>query len=243
MKPAVRAFLLRWHRRVGLMAIAFIVVVSITGIALNHTKGLGLESTVHQPWLLALYGIDPPSMAMVELDDVRVVHDGVDRLYRDGQRVAQCGDFFAGAVRLTQGWMVACGDALWVFDGNHLVERIGREHGLPGTVEAVGLQQGGIRLLINAEPWALDLQTLAFLPLPELEPDLAWSPVRIVSHNAVEVSAVPMGSTLSLEQVILDLHSGRLFGSLTVLLMDLSGIAMLLLGLSGLWVWGSRRKQ
>lgn len=243
MKPAVRAFLLRWHRRVGLMAMAFIVVVSITGIALNHTKGLGLESTVHQPWLLALYGIDPPSVALVALDDARIVHDGVDRLYREEQLVAQCGDFFAGAIHWAQGWIAACGDALWVFEGDRLVERIGREHGLPGTVEAVGLQQGDIRLLIDAEAWALDLQSLVFSPLPNTGPDLAWSPVRIIPHGSAGTPAVPLGSTLSLEQVILDLHSGRLFGQLTVLLMDLSGIAMLLLGLSGLWVWGSRLRR
>jgi len=45
------------------------------------------------------------------------------------------------------------------------------------------------------------------------------------------------GSGLSWERLLLDLHSGRLFGSVGVFIIDLAGIALLLIALSGVWVW------
>ncbi|TNF33764.1 MAG: PepSY domain-containing protein [Gammaproteobacteria bacterium] len=243
MNPAMRAFLSRWHRWVGLMAMAFIIVVSITGIALNHTKEFGLGQTVHQPWLLALYGIDEPGVSLVQVGAGRVLHDGVDRLYRESRYLGECGGFFAGAVTVPGGWVAACGDSLWVFDPeDRLLERIGIEHGLPGAVEALGQDMDGhLGLQVAGQPWLLDLGTLAFTPVSDNR--IAWAPVQVLARGAAGLPDIPAGSTLTLEQVILDLHSGRLFGRFTVLLMDLSAVAMLLLGVSGLVVWGSRRKR
>ena len=51
------------------------------------------------------------------------------------------------------------------------------------------------------------------------------------------------GKGLKLERVILDLHSGRIFGEYGVYLMDAAAIALLWLSLSGLWVWNSRRRK
>ena len=51
------------------------------------------------------------------------------------------------------------------------------------------------------------------------------------------------GTGLKLERVILDLHSGRIFGQYGIYLMDAAAIAMLWLSLSGLWVWSSRRRK
>ena len=51
------------------------------------------------------------------------------------------------------------------------------------------------------------------------------------------------GNGLKLERVILDLHSGRIFGQYGIYLMDAAAIALLWLSLSGLWVWNSRRRK
>ncbi len=48
---------------------------------------------------------------------------------------------------------------------------------------------------------------------------------------------------LKLERVILDLHSGRIFGQYGIYLMDAAAIALLWLSLSGFWVWSSRRRK
>ena len=51
-----------WHRRLGLSALALVIILAITGIMLNHTEELELdESFVSSSWLLNWYGIKPDS--------------------------------------------------------------------------------------------------------------------------------------------------------------------------------------
>ena len=45
---------------------------------------------------------------------------------------------------------------------------------------------------------------------------------------------------LPLERVLLDLHSGRIFGEAGVWLVDAAALLFLLLAGSGLWLWGRR---
>ena len=43
--------------------------------------------------------------------------------------------------------------------------------------------------------------------------------------------------------MLLDLHSGRIFGEYGVYLMDAAAVALLWLSGSGLWVWWQRRRK
>jgi hypothetical protein len=49
------------------------------------------------------------------------------------------------------------------------------------------------------------------------------------------------GPSISLETVILDLHSGRFFGQFGVLFIDLIGILICILSVTGLIAWINRR--
>lgn len=40
---ARRRWILAWHRRIGLAVSALLLFVVVTGIALNHVEGLGLD--------------------------------------------------------------------------------------------------------------------------------------------------------------------------------------------------------
>ena len=54
-------WLSRWHRWFGVGSIVFILLLSVTGIALNHSDDLNLDSRyLRSPWLLEWYGIDVP---------------------------------------------------------------------------------------------------------------------------------------------------------------------------------------
>ena len=50
-----------WHRWVGLVAALFVIVLAVTGLALNHTEELQLDARhVRTAWLLDWYGISLP---------------------------------------------------------------------------------------------------------------------------------------------------------------------------------------
>jgi uncharacterized iron-regulated membrane protein len=49
----------RWHRRVGIIAVFFVIVLCITGILLNHNAQLGLhKNAITSTWILELYQMD-----------------------------------------------------------------------------------------------------------------------------------------------------------------------------------------
>ena len=68
-----RTFLLRWHWRIGLFAVIFLVLISITGIALNHAQFLGLNHIyLDAPWIMSLYNMDlPPDMPIEQGEEYR----------------------------------------------------------------------------------------------------------------------------------------------------------------------------
>ena len=77
------------------------------------------------------------------------------------------------------------------------------------------------------------------------KPDqVRWSALETLSEGAkadVEPYAHP---TVALEQVLIDLHSGRLFGSFGSTLINLVGVAAVLLSISGVWMtWRTNRMR
>lgn len=49
----------RWHRRIGITAAVFVVILSVTGIILNHNVTLGIDKNfITNEWLLEWYGYD-----------------------------------------------------------------------------------------------------------------------------------------------------------------------------------------
>jgi uncharacterized iron-regulated membrane protein len=47
---------------------------------------------------------------------------------------------------------------------------------------------------------------------------------------------------LPLERLLLDLHSGRFFGSAGPWIMDAAAVLLVLLALSGTWIWLRRKR-
>ena len=74
--------------------------------------------------------------------------------------------------------------------------------------------------------------------------DIKWTEEYSLTDGELEQLLIAYrGNGLKLERVILDLHSGRIFGGYGVYLMDAAAIALLWLSVSGLWVRSSRRRK
>ena len=65
-----------WHRKLGIAAAFFLIFLSITGIALNHTDSFKLAHyNVKNTWLLDHYGIKAPSQLRFYGDKLAVTDD------------------------------------------------------------------------------------------------------------------------------------------------------------------------
>ena len=55
-------FIQKWHKKIGTYIALFVVFLAISGIALNHSEKLKLNTTyIKVDWLLNLYQVNPKS--------------------------------------------------------------------------------------------------------------------------------------------------------------------------------------
>jgi len=89
----------RWHRRIGLLCTLFVLVLSVTGLLLNHTSSLKLDSIkLNSPILASLYGLPTPEPLALPIAGKWIAHDGINQLYLDETAIGQCPAPLLGAV-------------------------------------------------------------------------------------------------------------------------------------------------
>lgn len=237
-----RVRLWRWHRRLGIILILFIVWLSASGILLNHTSDLKLaEQPVHQQLLLSLYGIERPIIQSYQMSGQWLSHSG-EHLYRNATQLSHCSGHFSGlAVTAATSnapavIAAACGDEIALFSENgELIERINNSYSLPLPLQKLGqceLAPSSICFRAQNRTFILNVDETNWLETQQ-------NTISVTSTKLpADLQSTLEKNTLSLhwERVILDLHSGQLFG-LGPWLMDIVAILLIVLGLSGLGIW------
>lgn len=236
-----------WHRRIGALAALFVVLLAVTGLALNHTEALRLDSRfVGAAWLLDWYGIEEPArVAAYKTQDNWVSLVG-DRLYLDQTAVDGHFSDLQGAAMVDELLVViADGDALVLTPDGQLVERLGRHNGVPAGIEAVG-SSSGEALVVKASHglYAVD-NTLSNWRSGEINGnDVSWAQQAVIpAALADSLKRDFRENILPAERVMLDLHSGRIFGIHGPLLMDAAALVFLVLALTGFWMWLRRPRD
>ena len=244
MKPSflrynvLRPWLWRWHRRAGLIAAAIFLMVAATGILLNHTSELSLaRKYVGQNWLLSFYGIPEPQLKSFALGELIVTGDDKGQLYWGTKPLASCRGALVGAAKHEVGFVAACQQELLFLDEQgRLVEKIGATYGLPTPLEQLGTCGKQLCVRTPKRLFELDFNTLSFKPLPDVRP--LWSEPALLSDTSrLAIFRYSRGKGLNWERVMLDLHSGRLFGAWGIWVVDVAAVLLLFLALSGFVLW------
>lgn len=230
-KPAPSLFL--WHRWLGLAVSLFVVLLSVTGLMLNHTEALRLdERRVQAPWLLHLYGVEPPVLVEAYRAGDHWISQWGNRLFLDADPVNASGPLH-GAGEMA-GMLVAAGGDQLILMGpqGQLVERLPMP-GLRGVGKATGT------LVVRTEEGLLraDEQLIEWSPVNR-GIEVMWSSRTGLPDSLQRAIAGHLqGEGLPLERIVLDLHSGRILGAGGVLLMDAAAAVLLFSALSGVWLW------
>ncbi|HAD08812.1 MAG TPA: hypothetical protein DCF62_04970 [Porticoccaceae bacterium] len=242
----------RWHRRLGLCAALFVLVLAATGLTLNHTSELDLDSKqLNWSVLLAWYGIESSSdLYSFPLGQQLVTLVG-EELFVDTREIAHCSGQLSGAQRLPGSGLavLACGDELFVLTPElELVERLGSAHGLPSPLSRIGLAEAKLVISNGARFFWADIETLSWEAVPEagqaIQDVAQWSSARATPPELSEALGKHfVGEGLSLERILLDIHSGRILGGWGVYLMDAMAIVFIVLAVSGLLMWRREAKS
>lgn len=228
-----------WHRRLGVVSALVVVWLAVTGILLGHTEDLDLgKRYAGAVWLLDWYGVAAPERVVGYRVGADWVSQMGERIYFNDRPLAGEYGQLLGAVAFSGEVVAATGAQLLVLmRGGVLVEVLGSVHGVPRGMRALGIHDR--RLVVGTENGdyaaAEDLAAWQSLQKPV---KVEWSRALAVPEDLrARLIADYRGRVLTLERVLQDLHSGRLFGRAGVLVMDLAAIAFLALAASGLWLW------
>ena len=233
---------MKWHRWTGFGIALFIAMLCVTGIFLNHSSALGLaRHYVNSDWLLDLYDIDPAQPPLSFHAGAHWITRIGDHLYSDGRELAERSYTLLGVVPLQDQIVAGLGNRLLILapDGT-IIEVLSAAEGVPAGMQRIGSTADG-RLVIDTDIGQF---------LPDLD-SLRWEQAVVAdAHWALpaslpaELNAILLRSfrdrTLTLERLLLDIHSGRIVNHFGVWFMDLVAVVLLSLVLSGIWVWYRR---
>ena len=237
--------LFSWHRYMGLTVALFVIVVASTGILLNHTEDFELdESYIQNDWLLKLYNIKSPD----EISAYNVMDSWVsqvhDQVYLNERRIEQLQTPLVGVVKVADYIVIATTESLIIMtmDGER-VENVGSAHGLPTPIDQLGVSQDEQLVVFTTQGrYRADIDELDWTDYSSAS--IKWSTKKSLPNELYsDIVQLYRGQDINVERVLLDIHSGRILPKLGIYIMDGAAILMMLLAISGVWVWYLKRTR
>ncbi len=238
----------QWHRYIGVSIALFIIILSVTGIMLNHTEQLNLnEKYVESDFLLNHYGISVPKKIKSFPAAKHWVSQWDNQLYLNSKPIRITDENIVGAIFIQNMIIIAQSNTLYIFtpDGE-LVERVSGSDGIPSGIEAIGITDKNLISVRAATGNFTTNEDLLFWKKSPAAISIWSDSAKLPKALQQTILGLYRGKGLSLERIVLDLHSGRIFGGWGVYFMDLIAIFMIFLASSGTWLWVMRyvkRKQ
>ncbi len=238
----MRRFMRSLHRSVGIVVFLFVIILSVTGILLNHTSDFKLDQRyLSKPWLLEHYGLNRVDADAVFLLDQRVISQFGDQVFVDAKPVTNVYRPLLGGVVLDEIYVLATDDALILLNPDgEFIERMGAESGVPPVIQNIGLFHGDPVLQTRDGMWrgGFLLDDWERISLQ----GVGWSvPEPMPASVEKQLATYFHGFGVTVEQVILDIHNGRIITRFGVWLLDAVGILMVLLSLTGFLLWFRKR--
>ncbi|WP_417347369.1 PepSY-associated TM helix domain-containing protein [Ferrimonas sp.] len=226
--------LTRWHSRIGILVCAWILLLACTGLILQHGHRLGLDKPLLTgAFWYSLADLPQPTVSGAEEQGLYQVDNRL--LSRQGHLAMLDGEV-QGVVVGEESMLVSDQGQLWLLTPEgELVDSVPLE-----GLALAGTSAAGLPLLKGREGrlWQLDWWLEA---KPELaEATLVQGPVKF-TQASLPGEIEDSHSGVSVERLILALHSGRIFGPLGEWLM--SAVALMAIGIActGFVIWGRRR--
>jgi hypothetical protein len=224
---------------------ALVIIICATGLALNHTDDLNLSKrTIKSHWLLNWYGIDTPEVIAYGTGD-RFVSQLNDAIYLDALPLVGHFARLRGIITIENTSIMATDNELILLNrSGELIETLDAKTGVPTEIRRIG------RLLDNtpvietpaglwtSTPELLDWQLTVETTAPAWSGTVELPPTLL---DAIETHY--RGTGLTVERVILDLHSGRLLGRAGPWLADAAAAVFILLAMTGIWMWFKTRRK
>lgn len=218
-----------------------ILLQSAVGLMLNHSRDLELyQRYISSDWLRSHYGIGSAEADISFLVGNKIISQFDTQLFVDAQPVTHVERPLVGAVMLEDLIVLATDQALVLLTHQgEFVEKMGAEAGVPAPIQNIGTYHGEPVLQARSGMWRSNFMLDIWEPM-SLQ-GVSWSrPHPMPDSVAADLKTHFYGKGVTVEQLLIDIHNGRILGTVGIWLIDILGILLVVLSFTGLWMWGRR---
>ena len=229
------------HRYIGLGICIFLVHLAITGIFLNHSIGLRLDKTfITWPWLLNQYNLSVPEPANIFTIGKNNFSTIDGEVFFNDKPIFLAEEDLLGVSQNQDTFILASSSTITVISKEGYI--INKENVLPFTVKNIGINADEV-VINDSEDKIWSSESINGVWELTQNRAVQWSMEgSITPMNHEKIRKYFVGDGISLEQVILDFHSGAIFQKAGKLFFDIISILLIILSFTGIWLWTIKRK-
>ncbi|CAH1906441.1 conserved hypothetical protein [Candidatus Nitrotoga sp. HW29] len=226
----------RWHGLVGAAIVFFLVYLLVSGLAINHVEILKLDKQeVSSPWLMRWYGIQVADPTQGYLLGKNYLSWDDDRWVLDDKLLPGSAGQPVGAIEVKGINYVATATALYLYQSDGQLLNKVEKQSLPAyPILALGKMGSNVMLQtpsavfasVDGLNWGKSSST-----------GMTLSALQDLPADVKRRSADILASGIPLQRILLDVHSGRIFGRYAIWVMDVASLVLFALGLSGFWLY------
>jgi len=232
------------HRLTGLTVILFLLFFATTGMLLNHSDQLHMDKrSLDYNWLLRLYSIGPSQSPLAYTVDDAWLARIDDRLYFNERELPLRSESLLGLVRSGGVYIAALPDSLLLMTGEgEIIEKVTPVNGLPEGLQKLGKLDEELFIIATTNGfYANNAELDGWREISA--PVTSWSmPEQLPAAKLRAILSLYRGAGLTLERVLLDLHSGRLLGRWKIIIVDVVALLLIISALSGVSMWYKKKK-
>ncbi|AXQ31608.1 PepSY domain-containing protein [Solimonas sp. K1W22B-7] len=241
-KRNLNVLLREWHKRAGLFAFVFMIWLGFSGFLINQSASWGYDTRrVDWGWVMSLYGLHPEPPQSGFQAGSHWLAATTDYTLVDAQPLGTPireprGFVLAGSAEKPLLFVAAAESLLLLTPQGERIDEL-----TPPILPVSNIRRIG---MVKGHPGSIAVQDLdAFQSMDEGN---TWTPVASTAVEWSEQKALPDAErsrllpfsrpSVSIEHILVDAHSGRLFGNWGAWVINCVGIAAMLLSISGIWM-------
>ena len=242
MRKTILLQLRKLHRYIGLSAALFVVIISLTGILINHTHSFSLDKHyIQSPVILSWYGIEQPEHLYGFQIGEHWIYQWEDTLFFSDRQIGHTDYNLVGAIKTSQFSAVATNEELWLLtlDGE-LIEKLTSPAEKLGDISLIGQYNDHIIVATANGNFQADNDLVAWHQVQQK--DITWSELAKLP-DTLSQQTLNQTHSITWERLLLDLHSGRIAGIGGVYFTDFVALILIFLALSGIVFWFGQRTR
>ena len=176
-RQILRVFLLRWHRRIGVVRSICLLWLAATGIALNHSVDMKMDHTsVGWNWLRSWYSGGQTEVESFDTGAYWISQTESGYLYVNGVENTSCDSPLVGAINFQDLLIAACANSLVLLNQNgELLEHVDSLYGLPTPLTGIAVIEDVLLIEQSENIWQVDTGNMTFVENNNLASAIEWS--------------------------------------------------------------------